>query len=225
MERLVFILKVVGITTLITAFLVSLGIILTQSYGISNAPVILLSAVNAIAVISLAYFTYSYMKATRAMADEVKRSNDMAFELNYRPKVTMRFEPKSNGAIYIVVENSGNGASKNIKFDITPELKNSQDETIEKYPPLKDGINYLAPKENRSFFFDTTFSYLGKKELSRYFEVNIQYDWFIEGMPTINEKCPLDLSSFLHTDLDSYKDDTTLINEVEKIRKALEKGK
>lgn len=213
----------VGTTALVVLTVICLGLILARAYGTSDAPYILLSAINGIAVLSLAYFTYAYMMATRSMADEMKRTNDMAFELNHRPKVTVRLEPKSSGAIYIVVENQGNRAATNIKFDITPELKNSRGEGIKRYPPLVDGINYLAPKEKRKFFFDMSFSYLQSTELPRYFEVNIQYDWFIKGMPRICEKYPLDLSSFLGTDLSSCTDETTLISEIAKIRKALEK--
>ncbi|MFC1893481.1 hypothetical protein ACFLYR_05575 [Chloroflexota bacterium] len=49
-----------------------------------------------------------------------------------------------------------------------------------------------------------------------------EYDWDIEGKPRITEKYGLQLSPYLKTDLSSYKDESTLIDEVEKIRKALE---
>jgi hypothetical protein len=225
MGRVVFILKVIGISILGTGFLVCLSIILAERYGISNAPVILLSSINAIAVISLAFFTYSYMKSTKLMADEMKSSNDMAFELSHRPKVVAWFDAKSNGAIYIVVENQGNGAAKNIKLDIKPELRNSYGETIEKWPALKNGISYLAPEKKVTFFFDMAFTLFGKPDLPKDFKVKIEYDWAIEGRPKISEESPLELSPFLGTDLASYKDITTLIDEVEKIRKVLEKHK
>ena len=152
MERFKFILKVVGIAIPLTAFVAAWGIILAEGYGISNAPVILLSSINALAVVSLAFFTYSYVKSTKLMADEMRRTNELAFELNHRPKVLMWFDVKSSGGIYMVVGNEGNGAAKNIRLNILPELRNSRGDTIEKWPAIKSGINYLAPKKDVTFF-------------------------------------------------------------------------
>src|SRR3972149_1398652 len=114
MGRLISVLKVVGVAILLTGFVVSWGIILAKGYGISDAPIILLSSINALAVVSLAWFTYSYMKSTELMANEMRRTNELAFELNHRPKVSMWFDVKSNGAVYIVVGNEGNGPARNI---------------------------------------------------------------------------------------------------------------
>ena len=223
MERFKFILKAVGIAILLAAFIVAWGIILAEGYGVSDAPVILLSLINVLAVVSLAFFTYSYMKSTKLMADEMKRTNELSFELNHRPKVSIWFDVKSNGGIYIVVGNEGNGAAKNIRLNILPGLKNSRGDTIEKWPALKNGINYLAPKKSVMFFFDTVFAMGEKPDLSKNFKAMVEYDWAIPSRPRINEECLLELSPFWGTDLASYKDATTLIDEVEKIRKVLEK--
>lgn len=225
MERFKFILKVVGIAIVGVGFVVSLGIIFSNQYGISNAPTLILSTISVIALVSLAFFTYSYMNSAALMAKEMKATRELEFELNNRPKVLMRFDITSNGMVYIVVENTGNGAAKNIKVKIEPELKNSSGKPLGEWPALKNGINYLPPKEKLRFFLDTAWALAGDPKLPKDYTVKLEYDWAIEGRPKIYEVCPLETSPYIGTDLASYKDFSTLIDEVEKIRKALEKKK
>lgn len=225
MERLKFILKVVGIAVVLTGFVVSWGIIVSNQYGVSNAPTIILSSINVIVLVSLAFFTYRYMKSTTLMANEMRATRELEFELNNCPKVLMRFDPTSNGMLYIVVENTGNGAAKNIKIKIEPELRNSSGKPLDEWPALKNGINYLPPKEKLRFFLDTVWALAGDPKLPKDYTVKLEYDWAIEGRPKIYEVCPLETSPYVGTDLASYKDFSTLIDEVEKIRKALEKRK
>lgn len=223
MRRVVFVLKTVGLAVLGIGFVASWGLILTRNYGVLDAPIILLSSINAVAVVALAFFTYSYMKSTKSMADAMKASNDIAFEMNHRPRVVVEFKVRSTGAIYIFITNQGKGAARNITFDITPALVNSTGDTTQKWPALKQGINYLAPNQNVTFFFDTAFAFLAKPELPKDYKVKVEYDWAVAGRSRISEESPLALSPLLGTDLASYKDMTTLISEVEKIRQALEK--
>ncbi len=225
MERLKFTLKVVGIAVVGVGFVVSLGIILSNQYGVANAPTILLSTISVIALISLAFFTYSYMKSTESMAKEMRATRDMEFELKYRPRIFVRFDMTSNGMVYIAVVNDGNGAARNIKIKTVPKLKSSSGETLDKWPAFKNGINYLAPKDKIRFFFDTSFALIGDPKLPKDYTVNLEYDWAIEGRARIQEVCPLEITPYIGTDLASYKDMSTLIDEVEKIRKALEKRK
>jgi len=223
MERLKFILKVFGIAVLGTGFFVSLGIILSNQYGVDNAPALLLSTINVIALVSLAFFTYSYMKSTALMATEMRATREMEFELNNRPRVIVKFDIISYGAVYVAVSNVGNGAARNIKMKAIPELKDSRGDSLKRWPAFEDGINYLAPKESLRFFYDTSAALIGDPKLPKSYVVNVEYDWAIEGKPTIREACPLEVSPYIGTDLASYKDITTLIDEVEKIRKECEK--
>ncbi len=223
MERIKFIVKVVGIAILATGFFVSLGIIISNQYGVENAPAILLSTVNVIALLALAFFTHSYMKSTRDMANEMKATREMEFEINHRPKVTLEFEAKSDDRLYLVVKNEGNGAARNVKFNIRPPLKNPSGHTIDNWPALKNGIPYFPPNKKLAFSFDraSIIPYYDDKGLAKDFIAKVKYDWNVKGKPKIHEKCPLELSSLMQTDLSSYKDIGTLINEVEKLTKAL----
>ncbi len=223
MKRFKFVLKVVGIAIVGVVFLVSWGIILNNQYGISNAPTIILSTISVIALVSLAFFTYSYMNSTESMAKEMRAARDMEFELNNRPRIFVRFDITSNGMVYIAIVNAGNGAARNIRMKILPELKNSRGDPLDKWPALKDGVNYLAPKERIRFFFDTSFALVGDPKLPQDYTVNLEYNWAIEGRPRIHEICPLEISPYIGTDLASYKDISTLIDEVEKIRREFEK--
>ncbi len=224
MERFKFVLKVIGIAVLATAFVIAWGIIIANEYGISNVPTIILSSVSAIAVIALSFFTYSYMKSTKDMADEMKATRDMEFEMNYKPRVTLDFEVKSSGLVYIVVMNEGNGAARNVSFHFEPSLTNSEGWVVDRWPALKNGVNYLAPKKRLTFIFDdhTKIAKYDTLGLAKDFIATIEYEWNIDGKPKIIDKSPLELSPYLKTDLGSYKDISTLINEVEKIRKNLE---
>jgi len=219
-------LKITGLAVLFTGFVVAWGIIIAKQYGVSNIPIILLSSINAIAIVSLALFTYSYMKSTAVMANEMKTAREMEFEIQHSPKVVVDFNIKSSGMIYFVISNNGNGAARNIRFNINPPLLNAQGQKMaEEWPALRDGINYLAPKKSLTFFFDSSFklSEYVKENLPLSYEVTAEYDWDVSGPPRICDKYSLDLIQYFNTDLSSYKDVSTLIDEVEKIRKILEK--
>ena len=56
-SRIKFIGRVIGLAVLITGFIVAWGIIIAKQYGITDAPFILLSVINAIAIIALSFFT------------------------------------------------------------------------------------------------------------------------------------------------------------------------
>ncbi|MFC1893482.1 hypothetical protein ACFLYR_05580 [Chloroflexota bacterium] len=114
MKRLKFIGKVIGITVLITGFIVAWGIIIAKDYGIAETPTVLLSSISAIAIIALSFFTYFYMKSTQEMASEMKTSREMEFEFRYRPMVIVDFRISYSSLVYIIVTNNGNGAARNI---------------------------------------------------------------------------------------------------------------
>ena len=219
-SRIKFIGRVIGLAVLITGFIVAWGIIIAKQYGITDAPFILLSVINAIAIIALSFFTYSYMKATEIMANEMKTSHEMDFEFKHKPKVLVDFRHSYSHFLYIVVTNEGNGAARNISFSFDPELK-STCRGLENWPALQNGIGYLAPKGKLTFFFDSSIN-IYKSELAKDFTVISEYEWDIEDKPKITEKSELQLSPYLSTDPSSYKDESTLIDEVEKIRKTLE---
>ena len=223
MERFMFILKVIGVLIGVTALIVGWGVVIANGYGISEAPYIILSSINVIAILSLTYFTYSYMKSTEDMAKEMKASRDMEFEMNYKPKVTLDFEVKSNGLVYVVVNNEGKGAARNIRFCSNPPLTNSAGLGMDRWPALKNGIDYLPPGKKLTFFFDQTNKIEGSRTAAEVFEVTIQYEWDIQGKPNIVDKYPLELSPYSRTDLRSYRDVSTLIDEIEGIGKALAK--
>jgi len=220
-SRIKFMGKVIGLAILITGFIVAWGIVIANQYGIADTPVILLSAINAIAIVALSFFTYSYMKATEAMATEMKTTREMDFEFEHKPKILVDFRISYLDAIYVEVTNEGNGAARNISFRFEPELKSTR-RGLEDFPALHRGIGYLAPKKKLTFFFDSSVDFL-KSDLARDFTVFSQYEWDVEGKPKIEEEYPLHLSPYSKTDLSSYKDERTLIDEVEKIRKTLEK--
>jgi len=220
-SRTKFMAKVIGLTILVTGLVVALGIVIAKQYGIADVPAILLSSVNAIAVIALSFFTYSYMKATEVMAAEMKATRDMDFEFRHKPKVVVDFRISYSGMLYIEVVNEGNGAARNISFRFEPELRSTSHDCKD-FPALQEGIRYLASKKRLTFFFDSSFKFLPSSS-ARDFTVFSQYEWDIEGKPKIEETYPLQLSPYLKTDLSSYKDESTLIDEVEKIRNALEK--
>ena len=223
MNRLIFILEMMGITVLVTAFVASLGVIFARQYGISEAPSLVLSTINIVAVIALAIFTYSYMKSTALMAREMKATRDLEFELHNKPKVIVRFDPRSSGAIHLVVENAGNGAARNVKLSITPELRNYEGLSANDLTAFKHGISYFLAKEKLEFFLNVSHKIYGDNSFPKEFMANLEYDWSIEGKPRIVETYPISLLPYRGTLLTASKDLRTLIEEVEKIRHALEK--
>lgn len=222
MKILLFVLKVVGIAILSAGFVAGWSIIIGKQYSIPEVPTIILSTVNVVAMVALAFFTYSYMKSTAVMAEEMRATREMEFVVNNRPRIITKFENTSNGMVYIAIMNVGSGAARNIRLKATPELRNSRNDSLDRWPAFKNGISYLAPSDKIRYFFDTSFS-LDKLKID--YLVDITYDWALEGRPTIHDTFPLEITPYIGTDLASYKDFSTLIDEVEKIRKELEKGR
>jgi hypothetical protein len=213
-----------GLSALGVVFIISWAVILAKYFSLPDTQTLILSSINVISVVALTIITAGYAKSTEQMATQMKITNDLQVEYNFRPKVTIKFDFKYSSAIYICIKNAGNGAAKNIKFTFTPLLINSKGDSLSKWPALLNGIDYLGPGSDVVFLFDTSFSYLPNKDLPRDFQVAVQYDWALTGKPPIKEEYPLQLSTYIGTDLGSYKDFSTLIDEVAKIRKLMEKS-
>jgi hypothetical protein len=213
--------QILIVVVVVTLFIISLSVLLRNKTNIDEQVVtnIVLSVINALAVTALAYFTYYYAKANIQMASEMKKTNDMQFDLNHRPKVTMRFDKNGEGLICIVIENVGNGAAKNIKFTITPELESAtMGKLSDRAPALKNGVNYLPPKMSLIFPFGAGPTEFNKdNKLPKEFKVNIQYDYAVQGKETIKEECLLELTLYKGTLRGGIKDLSTLVGEVKKI--------
>jgi hypothetical protein len=225
MGRWKFSIKLLALSALGVLFIISWAVILAQYFSIPDIQTLILSSISVISVVALTIITAGYAKSTEQMATQMKLTNDFQLEYNHRPKVIIKFDFKYSGAIYICIKNEGNGAAKNIKFSFTPIPINSRGDSLSKWPALLNGIDYLGPRNDVVFFFDTSFAYFQNENLPRDFQVAVQYDWAFVGKPLISEEYPLQLSTYMGTDLSSYKDFSTLIDEIEKIRKLLEKPK
>jgi len=129
MERLKFILKVIGIAVLGAGFIASLGVIISNQYGISNAPTILLSTINVIALVSLAFFTYSYMKSTTLMAGVMQEQRVIASQPFVIQKAMYEkdvFEGSTSEYFYhFIIWNAGNGPAIELVYSLLNEQKSS----------------------------------------------------------------------------------------------------
>ena len=129
MKRIKFILTVIGVAVVLTGFVVSWGIILSNQYGVSNAPTIILSSINAIVLVSLAYFTYRYMKSTTLMANEMKEQRIVASQ----PLVIQKdicekdvFEGSTSEYFYhFIIWNAGNGPAIELVYSLLNKQKSS----------------------------------------------------------------------------------------------------
>ena len=149
----------------------------------------------------------------------------MEFELNHKPQIIVDFEPNANGLYYLTITNEGNGAARNVKFSIDPPLKNSKGLDVSHFSALDKGINFFSAKKKLVYLFDSVEA-IGQYEsrgLNRTFNLNIEYAWAIEGKSAITDSYPLELATLTDTQVSSYKDTRTLIDEVEKIRMIFEK--
>jgi len=100
----------------------------------------------AIATVGMAYYS-------KKSIDEMKLTR---VETN-SAEVVSYFEVDAY-RMYLVIENVGNTVAKNVKINMTPELKNSRGRGIDN---LKE-ISYLPPNYKIKTFFDMTHSYRSK---------------------------------------------------------------
>lgn len=101
----------------------------------------------------MAYVTYKMAKSTKESVVEMKLTR---VETN-SAEVVSYFEVDAH-RMYLVIENVGNTVAKNIKINMTSELKNSRGHGIDN---LKE-ISYLPPNYKIKTFFDMTYSYHSK---------------------------------------------------------------
>lgn len=146
MRRIKFILTVIGVAAVGVGFVVSLGIIISNQYGISNVPTIILSTINVIALVSLAFFTYSYMKSTALMAGVMQEQRAIASQPFVIQKAMCEkdvFEGSTSEYFYhFIIWNAGNGPAIELVYSLLNEQKSSMH---------SKRVTFLRTKEETTF--------------------------------------------------------------------------
>jgi len=114
----------------------------------------------------------------------------------YRPRVLVDFNiPYGDSIIELVVKNEGRSLAKNVKFSITPELKDSKGRNLSEYKIFNEGIETLISGKEIRQVFDSGPSYMDEeRNLPLLFDVNISYE-DVEGNK-YNDKMRLDLEVY-----------------------------
>ena len=216
---------ITGAASVIVVLLFILWIISAGKSGPDGGAFTTMAIITILAVALAAFCIFFYMKSTTVITREMKQMREMDFEMNHKPRIIVDFEPNANGLYYLTIANEGNGAARNVQVSINPPLKNSKGQDVRNFSALDKGVHYFTSKKKLVYVFDSA-SEISKYEslgLNRTFMVNVEYDWEMEGRPRIAESYPIELTPLADTQVSSYKDTRTLIDEVEKIRLIFEK--
>lgn len=144
------------------------------------------AAVIAIATIVYAFFTGKLVLETRRMR-----------EAQTEPKVWAYIQPKEGSINFImmIVENMGLGPAYNIKFKVDPDFEYEKGKVLSDLGFVKDGWNYLSPKEKLPPLFLTNMSEDFEEKSKKSFNINITYE---DNSGKIHENtCPINFSSLI----------------------------
>lgn len=111
---------------------------------------------------------------TYFLVDEARRTR----EAQTAPDVSVSFtQPNKKGLIYIVVKNDGAGTARGIQFSV-----DGNHQTIVRKVPLnetyfvKDGINYLVPKQEFRVLFNHDMAMLPKSGELEALKMTVRYE-------------------------------------------------
>lgn len=165
----------------------------------------------AIGTLALAILTFAYVLFTRSMVKELRETR-LAQE---RPYVIVDADYEDLPVINIVVRNIGNGPAKDITFDFSTELEESQGRNLSELAYFREGIKFLAPGSEIKAFWDMGHSlipFLEQKGLDEGITVTSYYrsymgesydtHWVIDplalkGLPSIRRYSTSDMAKAL----------------------------
>jgi hypothetical protein len=102
-----------------------------------------------------------YARAQVREARELRKAEARRREAEARPYVVVDFEPEVPPLLYLVVSNLGRTMANNVRFEVDPPFRSSQDERwglpVARIKLLTSGIPSLAPGKRHVTAFDTLF--------------------------------------------------------------------
>lgn len=107
--------------------------------------------INFIFVLVLAGGYYFLVKATRDSLEETRASRIAGG----RPQVIVNIDTSDLPAVGIVVRNVSQGAAKDIFFEFSESMENSDGIVISELPYFKNGVSFLEPGGEISSYWDS----------------------------------------------------------------------
>jgi hypothetical protein len=179
--------------------------------------VVALATAGQLAVLLIAAW---YARRQVAEARELRKAEARRREAEARPYVVVDFEPEVPPLLYLVVTNLGRTMASNVRFEVDPPFRSTQDEhwglPVGQIRLLTSGIPSLAPGKRHVTAFDTLFD-REKLGLPSCYRVRVFYDG--EDGQSFTDTQRLDLD--LYRDLRPVRRDT--IHEVSETLKQIER--
>ena len=115
------------------------------------------------------------VRANREMVEEMRETR-IAQD---RPHVLVDPDYSYMPALDLVVQNIGRGPAKNIRFTFSPDILNSEGQSLSELAYFKDGLDFLAPGVEVRTFWDMTHQllpFLEQRGLHDGFDVTVYYE-------------------------------------------------
>lgn len=117
-----------------------------------------------VVLVAAALYARAQVQQVRAQVQEardLREAEAQRREAEARPYVVMDFEPEVPPLLYLVVTNLGRTMASNVRFEVDPPFRSSQDEQwwlpVAQIKLLTFGIPSLAPGKRHVTAFDTLF--------------------------------------------------------------------
>ena len=130
-------------------------------------------SIIAILTFILAIITGIYAYLTWRMVKETKRMREIQSE----PNISIFYRSKEEyiSLIDIVIKNIGQGPAHNLKFEVNPDFKYSDEKNISELNLFKRGLKNLPPNQELVFFLNSLVAMLDKK-LCLSFDMIVKYE-------------------------------------------------
>lgn len=92
------------------------------------------------------------------------------------PEIAMTIQPRENWINFIdmVIENIGLGSARNIRFEAISDFEYEDGKFVSNIGYIKNGLDYLAPKQKLTFFLTNMTDNFEKKR-NKQFEIKVTY--------------------------------------------------
>lgn len=180
----------------------------------------ILTAILVVVTGFYAWATFKILKANENVVEVMKQQNDVLM----RPYITVNtlVHPK-HPLIHLKITNSGKTPAKDVRFEIDKPFyqfgRKGEEHNIAEFPVFQNPIECFPPDTSLYFDLAQGFVIFGKDAnhdvTPSKFSIKVTYSY---GGKTVEELTQIDLNPYLN----SRSEPNPLIEELEKIRKAIE---
>lgn len=177
----------------------------------SGSFVVIFSTVVAVATAAYAMLTWQLVSETRRMR-----------KVQTEPKVSVVIQPNEAYLVLMdmTIHNIGLGPAYKVKFELEPDFEFKKSEFLSNLSLMRNGLEYLAPKQKLQLFLTSMFENYDKKRNSK-FQIEVTYE--DSSKNSYRDRYLIDFSPFANISRMGMPPLNKIAENIEYIRKNIDK--